>query len=353
MENSCGADPQIHAEHGLSFYVETEKHKLLVDTGQSDLTWENAGWLGVDLSSVDLAILSHGHYDHSGGLLTFAARYPGVPIWLKDSAGGPYYSRKTGREEYIGIDQRLLALPQLHFTAGDCQIDEELSLYSDVTGRILWPAGNRVLLRKVGAHTETLPMAQFGAGDCCVSQTESECLEQNIMADICISRAQSGTEKIYGKREQSGTEKISDGCEQSSIGKMSNDREQNGTEDVSGDAVYVQDDFAHEQYLVIRQRQDYYLFSGCAHNGIINILARFREIYGCDPKAVFSGFHMMKNGLYEDEDIARVRQTAEILAGSSTHFYTGHCTGEEAYGIMKEILGPQLHHLHAGDIFDI
>lgn len=55
-------------EHGLSFYIETPNHRLLVDTGSSGRFLENARVLGVDISGVDTAILSHGHYDHCGGL---------------------------------------------------------------------------------------------------------------------------------------------------------------------------------------------------------------------------------------------------------------------------------------------
>ena len=59
-------------EHGLSFYVETEKHKLLVDTGATDAFLKNAKVLGVNPQEIDTVILSHGHYDHGGGLLAFA-----------------------------------------------------------------------------------------------------------------------------------------------------------------------------------------------------------------------------------------------------------------------------------------
>lgn len=58
-------------EHGLSLYIETNRHKILYDFGQTDSLFENAKTLGVDLSSVDIAFLSHAHYDHSGGLKTF------------------------------------------------------------------------------------------------------------------------------------------------------------------------------------------------------------------------------------------------------------------------------------------
>ena len=66
-ENEC-----FTAEHGLSIYIETEKHKLLLDTGQTDALIHNAETLGIDLSEVDTVILSHGHYDHSGGILPFS-----------------------------------------------------------------------------------------------------------------------------------------------------------------------------------------------------------------------------------------------------------------------------------------
>jgi 7,8-dihydropterin-6-yl-methyl-4-(beta-D-ribofuranosyl)aminobenzene 5'-phosphate synthase len=61
----------ILSEHGLSLFIETEKHKILFDMGQSDAFLKNAKTLGIDLSTVDIAILSHGHYDHGGGLRAF------------------------------------------------------------------------------------------------------------------------------------------------------------------------------------------------------------------------------------------------------------------------------------------
>ena len=71
VENSCGNENCI-AEHGLSIYIETDNHKLLLDTGQTDAVVKNAKVLGIDLTAVDTVILSHGHYDHSGGILPFS-----------------------------------------------------------------------------------------------------------------------------------------------------------------------------------------------------------------------------------------------------------------------------------------
>ena len=65
------ADPAFGCEHGLSFYLETEREHLLFDLGQSELFLRNAHTLGRDIARVDRAFLSHGHYDHGGGLSTF------------------------------------------------------------------------------------------------------------------------------------------------------------------------------------------------------------------------------------------------------------------------------------------
>ncbi|MGX8716139.1 MAG: MBL fold metallo-hydrolase, partial [Lachnospiraceae bacterium] len=60
IENTTKMDCPV--EHGLSLYIETDRHHILFDTGQTELFAENAERFGVDLKSVDLCILSHGHY---------------------------------------------------------------------------------------------------------------------------------------------------------------------------------------------------------------------------------------------------------------------------------------------------
>ena len=53
--------PDIETEHGLSIYLETEKHIILLDTGGSDLFLQNASKLNIDLAAVDYVFISHGH----------------------------------------------------------------------------------------------------------------------------------------------------------------------------------------------------------------------------------------------------------------------------------------------------
>lgn len=263
MEDTRGVEGCVY-EHGLSFYIETPKHKLLLDAGATDKILQNAECLKVDLSQVDTLVLSHGHYDHSGGILAVAEQNTNMRIYMQRSAGHDFYHG----ERYIGIDKKILELPQLFLLDGDYKIDEELSVFSDIQGRRLWPKGNLVL----------------------------QCLEGGTL---------------------------------------------------------IQDNFAHEQCLVIAAEGKRILLSGCAHNGILNILDCFRERYQCDPDVVISGFHMMQKKDYTEEDICNIRETAKELRKMRTTFFTGHCTGVPAFELMKEIMREQLQYVHCGDIIEL
>lgn len=137
MENTKGREGCVFA-HGLSFYVETAKHRLLLDLGPSEETLTNAQRLGVDLSLVDTVILSHGHYDHSGGLLAFAEKNAKAVIYMQESATGEFFA-DDGAEvcrqyRYIGIDQRIKELSQVRRLRGDFTIDEELEVFTIRSG---------------------------------------------------------------------------------------------------------------------------------------------------------------------------------------------------------------------------
>lgn len=132
IENTEGRSSCAYA-HGLSFYVETEKHKLLLDLGPSSETLRNADALGINLSDVDTVVLSHGHYDHSGGIIPFTKVNDKALIYMQESAVDDYYA-DDGKEarprfRYIGIDKAIAGLPQVRFLHGDKVIDDELELF--------------------------------------------------------------------------------------------------------------------------------------------------------------------------------------------------------------------------------
>lgn len=126
VENTS-ADPRLGAEHGLSLYIETGAHHILFDMGQTALYAANARALGVDLAGVDLAVLSHGHYDHGGGLAHFLAANPGAPVYLSRYAFEPHYHGST---KNIGLEPALAQNLRLRFTGETTPLGAGLTLYA-------------------------------------------------------------------------------------------------------------------------------------------------------------------------------------------------------------------------------
>lgn len=103
-ENTASIDDFI-AEWGLSILIETEKTKILLDTGQGYSCVHNADTLGIDLRDIDKIVLSHGHFDHTGGLRDVLRRIKRkVEIIAHPNIWQPKYSRRrSGEPRYIGI----------------------------------------------------------------------------------------------------------------------------------------------------------------------------------------------------------------------------------------------------------
>ena len=85
----------LRAEHGLSILVETAQGILLWDTGQSSLFEDNAQVLGIGLSTIDIIALSHGHYDHTGGLLHLLKSIGPRPVYGHEGIFRPRWSVRT------------------------------------------------------------------------------------------------------------------------------------------------------------------------------------------------------------------------------------------------------------------
>ena len=267
IENRPGRSGCVSA-HGLSFYIETKSHKLILDLGPSEKTVENAESIGISLSAVDIVVLSHGHYDHSGGILPFAEINKKAVIYMQESAVNDFYADEGETEpvryRYIGIDKNISDLPQVRYLRGDHRIDDEIELFT------------------IKERSHRIPFTN---------------------KDLLI-------------RDEDG---------------------------------YRSDDFIHEQYLVIRQRERTILMSGCAHNGILSILDAFCEKYGKTPDLVISGFHLMKDTEYSDAEIREIEDIARELNDYSTKFITCHCTGIPAFELMRKIMGEKLEYVHSGE----
>lgn len=269
LENTACRD-DLCAAHGLSLYIETPRHKILFDMGPNEDFIANARALGVDLGAVDLAILSHGHYDHGGGLAAFCRLNDHAPVYIHQDAFRAYYALEKGRApRYIGLPRGLEAFhDRFVLTAGETVIDDELTLFSE-------------------------PPAVFDA-----------------------------MSASAGLREQVGED-------------------------------YPLDPFRHEQDLLIRAGGKTAVVAGCAHRGVVNILAAAKAHLGEDPDALFGGFHLFELRQGEAMADALIDATGKALLPGKTVYYTGHCTGAYAYGRLSAILGERLRPLTGGTVAEI
>lgn len=261
VENTS-ENPKVKAKHGLSMYIETEKHNVLFDVAWDDLFLRNAEALGVDLKLVDSLVISHGHSDHGKGLRDFMAHNDHAKIYIRKSAFDPHYIKVLGAKVEIGLDTDLMSDPRIVFTDDIHRIDDELLLFSDITEKHLLSDSGKKLLRK-----------------------------------------------------------------------------ENGR--------LLRDDFAHEQSLLITENGRHVLFAGCAHSGIYNIVRAAERKCG-NLYACVGGFHLYNppTRKYESKDL--IESLARKLNESTTQFHTCHCTGEQAYERMKNIMGDKVSYIRAG-----
>lgn len=251
VENTKSSD-DFECEHGLSLFIDTGTHKILFDMGESDAFINNAKRLGLDLSQVDFAILSHGHYDHGGGLKAFLEINKKAPVYVSKHGFEPHYNKD---KKYIGLDT---------------------SIQSD---RIIF-------------------------------------VDKTTNIDSGISILNCNDKKTQYKIDTFG-------------------------QTVLENEVFTEEDYRHEQYLMIEVCGKRVLFTGCSHKGILNI------VNWIDADIIVGGFHFSKMELDDT-----LRSYASQLGSLNIDFYTCHCTGCKQYEFMKKS-AKNIKYISSGDIIEI
>ena len=155
-DNTAAMKEGIQAEHGFSVLLETDETLLLFDTGQSDVFWHNAEILGKDLTKIDRVVLSHGHYDHTGGLGRLAR--VGIPYEIaahRDLFIPRYKKQKDGTLKYIGcpyhrdhLESRGLAF---RFVESRVEVGPGVFFVSEVPRETEFEKGDPLLVARDGA----------------------------------------------------------------------------------------------------------------------------------------------------------------------------------------------------------
>jgi 7,8-dihydropterin-6-yl-methyl-4-(beta-D-ribofuranosyl)aminobenzene 5'-phosphate synthase len=263
------------AEHGLSLHIQHGGKQILFDTGLSEAFGHNAERLGVDIQKVDLAVISHHHVDHGGGLSHLLEVNPEVRVYLRRRGVEDRYFRILGIiNKNVGLDKGLFERYSHRFEFVDefTEISPGVFILTEIGKPYPQPRGNRQLFVKEG-----------------------------------------GTWSL--------------------------------------------DSFEHELILVIRERDGVVVFTGCSHSGILNMVDTVtRQFQGLPIKAVFGGFHLislpilntMAGSKREVEDVGK-----EMVKYPIDKIYTGHCTGQKAYRVLKGVLGEKLEYLPTGGSVEV
>jgi 7,8-dihydropterin-6-yl-methyl-4-(beta-D-ribofuranosyl)aminobenzene 5'-phosphate synthase len=210
LSENTSAYEALECEHGLSIYIEASGRRILFDTGASSVFLNNADKLGIDLSKVDLLVISHGHYDHGGGLRTFLKINSHAKIYLHRQAFEPHFSKRPDGIANIGLDQTLLPNDRFVFCDDQVTICEGVEVFSRVKPKRLFPSCNATLLMKRGndfvpddfAHEQNLIIRQNGK-----SILIAGCAHKGIVniVDACKDRIGRFPDNVVGGFHLSGS----------------------------------------------------------------------------------------------------------------------------------------------------
>ena len=104
----------LSGEHGLSFWIEYGDQRVLFDTGQTGLLLRNAKLLGADVAKAYAIVLSHGHYDHTGGLGAVLDIAPRATVYMHPAAIQPKFGRKGAETRAIGMSDSTRQVVRAH-----------------------------------------------------------------------------------------------------------------------------------------------------------------------------------------------------------------------------------------------
>ena len=255
------SDNNLISEWGLSIYIEYGDKKILLDTGASNKFNKNAEKMGIDLSQVDMGVLSHAHFDHADGMQEFFRINDKAKFYLRQGSKENCYSRKIFIPAYIGIKKGTLKRfeDRIHFVDGDYVISEGISLIPHKTNE----------LDKIG-------------------KSNAMYIRQN--------------------------------------------------------RKWVPDNFNHEQSLIFETEKGLVIFNSCSHAGADIVIQEAANTYpGKKIYALIGGFHLY--GLPQEKVhtlASRIRETGV------EKIYTGHCTGEKSFQVLKDDLGDTISQLKTG-----
>lgn len=158
VEDTTLPGAPFRAEHGMAWHITTPHGRILFDTGASgDVLLHNAALLGVDLAQIDALVLSHAHYDHTGGLRAVLDRVrPGLPLYASPDLFRPRYKTADDVPKFIGIAlsrEDLAARVDLRLSTAPQQVLPGVWTTGEITERPAFVGGSpNLLVRENGGY---------------------------------------------------------------------------------------------------------------------------------------------------------------------------------------------------------
>ncbi len=134
VDNQASSSYGLCGEHGLAVWISVAGRRILFDSGQKAALFPNAEKLGIDLTTADLLVLSHGHYDHAGGVAEVIENAPSLQVYLHPAALDKRFSYREGNAKYIGMPEAARAalggIPQgnVHWVTSSMTIADGVGL---------------------------------------------------------------------------------------------------------------------------------------------------------------------------------------------------------------------------------
>lgn len=104
VDNSAGTEKELKTEHGLSFWIETNEGNILFDTGQTAaILLHNLNHLGLSVENLSALVLSHAHFDHTGGIDPVLVNNRTLPVYGHTNIFEQRFYRSTDGTRQVGL----------------------------------------------------------------------------------------------------------------------------------------------------------------------------------------------------------------------------------------------------------